>query len=167
MRIKWQDIDAERNLIYIHAEKSSNDRYQPISQKLLGMLNQMPKINDKVFQPSKHGFTWTFTTLRKRTAKKLQNPRLMQIHLHTFRHWYATTKMHEYKDAWAVKELLGHKSVVSTEVYIHIEKQIYTQLNAGFITKIALTVEECCNYAEQGFEKFDEIDGKHLYRKRK
>jgi len=167
MRLKWADIDEERQLVYIKAEKGSNSRFMPISQKLLGMLKRMPRINENIFQPTKHGFRVTFESLRKRTAQKLQNPRLMQIHLHTFRHWYATMKMHEYQNAWTVKELLGHKTIVSTETYIHIEKQIWTQLNAGFTCATAKTVEESIKLIETGFEYVTEQDGLKLYRKRK
>jgi hypothetical protein len=75
--------------------------------------------------------------------------------------------MHEYKDAWAVKELLGHKTILSTEGYIHIEAQIYLQTNAGWICKTAKTIEEAKTLVECGYEYITEIDGIKLFRKRK
>jgi integrase len=49
--------------------------------------------------------------MRKRIAKKLNNPRLMKIMLHTFRHWKATMEYPKTKDIIHVKEILGHKNI--------------------------------------------------------
>lgn len=43
---------------------------------------------------------------------------------HTLRHTYATYMYKQTKDILLVKELLGHKSVLSTQVYTHIDNEI-------------------------------------------
>ena len=53
-------------------------------------------------------------------AKKLQNPRLKQIHFHTFRHYYATRLYNETKSILEVQAKLGHRRIDSTMVYTHI-----------------------------------------------
>jgi len=40
-------------------------------------------------------------------------------------------------------------------------------LQDEFIVKVAHNLEEASDLAEAGFEKFDEFNGKHIYRKRK
>jgi hypothetical protein len=40
----------------------------------------------------------TFQKTRKRLANKLQNPSLLKISFHTFRHWKATELHHQTKD---------------------------------------------------------------------
>jgi len=167
MKAKWTDINQERRTIYIHSEKGSNDRILPISEKLLAMLNRMKKINEYIFQPTKHGYRVTFESLRKRTAQKLNNPRLMQIHLHTFRHWKGTTEYHKTKDIYYVKTILGHKSVKSTEVYVNLEKSYYLTDSDEWTCKTAQNVEESKTLIEAGFEYVTEQDGLKLYRKRK
>jgi len=92
----------------------------------------------------------------------------MQIHFHTFRHWKATTEQHNTRDPWYVKMILGHKSIKSTETYIHLEKMIYQgKANDQFTVKVADTLEEAIKLMEVGFEYHAEIEGHKLFRKRK
>ena len=64
--------------------------------------------------------------------------------------------------------LLGHRDIKNTLIYIDVEHAIFqTSENDEFTVKVADNVEGACKLAEAGFEKFDEFDGLHLYRKRK
>jgi len=165
--LKWTHLDAERKTVYITAEKGSNSRILPASTKLSAMLNSLPKINDNVFQSHKHSMRTCFEKLRNRTAVKLQNPRLKQIHFHTFRHWKATTEYHKCQDILAVKKMLGHRSIISTMVYINIESAIFLQDSDEWTSRAATTKDEIMQLVDAGFTKADEIDGIHIYRKRK
>jgi len=166
-RLKWIDIDKQRKLVYIRAEKGSNDRLIPISDKLIAMLFRLPQTNELVFPNTIKATQHTFEALRKRTTVKLANPRLLQIHLHTFRHWKATTEQHKCQDVYHVKQILGHKSVKSTEIYIHIDQMHSNYGTDEYITKVANTPDEIRKLIELGFTKADEIDGLHIYKKRK
>ena len=68
-------------------------------------------------------------------AKKLQNPRLLRISFHTFRHWKATTIQHQTHDPWIVKEV-GHTNLRSTEICITYEKTIYESNNDEYTVKV-------------------------------
>lgn len=105
-------------------------------------------------------------SLRKNTAKKLGNPRLNQIHLHTFRHWKGTIEQHKTGDIYHVKQILGHKTVKSTEVYIHID-QMTSQHNDQYTAKVAHSEEEAIALIEAGFEYVSTMGTNQLYRKRK
>ena len=131
------------------------------------MLNNLPKNKERIFANAEH-MRSNFYVQRKRNAKKLGNPRLLQIHFHTLRHWKATTEQHKTKDPWHVKEILGHKSIQSTEVYIHIEKQTYQNgTNDEFIVKVAKTREEITSLIEANFEYVMSKDDLAYFRKRK
>jgi len=67
---KWTDIDFKRRTIKITAEKGSNSRILPISTKLTAMLNNLPKINENIFQTCKDSLRKSFYALRKRTANQ-------------------------------------------------------------------------------------------------
>jgi len=67
-----------------------------------------------------HSRALTGWTIKSRAKFKLQNPRLKQIHFHTFRHWKATMEYHRTKDILHVKRLLGHKQLKNTEIYTHL-----------------------------------------------
>jgi integrase len=162
--IKWTDIDFGQRKIRIKAEKGSNSRILPLSAKTIDMLCNLTRNKERLFTGDQHS---NFALQRKRKAKQLANPNLMLIHFHTFRHWKATTEQHRTKDPWHVKMMLGHKSIQSTEHYIHLEKQLYEETNDQFTVRVADTLEEAIKLMEVGFEKHAEVEGHNLFRKRK
>lgn len=169
-RLKWTDIDFEKSIATLNnPEKGSNPRMWKISAKLSAMLNNLPRESQKLFGEGPITSTkTTFIKARRRLAVKLQNPRLIKISFHTFRHWKATTEQHKTKDPWHVKTILGHKSIKSTEAYIHIEKMLYqNEANDQFTVKVANTLDDAVKLMEVGFEFHTEIEGNKLFRKRK
>jgi len=87
-----------------------------------------------------------------RLAKIHNNPRLLKIHLHTFRHSKALREYHKTKDILHVKAVLGHRSINTTMRYVELYKQIYSNDRPGqFITKIASTKEERCALLDEGW----------------
>jgi integrase len=167
-KLKWQHIDTNRKTIYITAEKGSNSRILPISTQLIAMLNQIPKINDDVFQVKKECFRKTFEALRKRTIKRLGKPRLNAIHLHTFRHWKATTEYHKTKDIIHVKTVLGHKNIENTLIYINIESALFLTTSDEWTCKATANTNEATQLIENGFEYVTTTpDALMLFRKRK
>ena len=118
---KWTDLDEEKGTLKCKAEKHGNPREIKISSKLISMLNALPKPNEYIFSHSNlNSHRWRFDCQKTALAKKLQNPRLKQIHFHTLRHYYATKLFSETKSLPLVKEKLGHRDVNSTMVYTHI-----------------------------------------------
>jgi len=118
---KWTDIDIEKSTLKCRAEKHGLPREIRISQKLMNMLNTLPKKNQYIFSNTNlDNHRWNFDKQKRALAKKLQNPRLEQIHFHTLRHYFATKLYNETKELLHVKQKLGHKSINSTIVYTHI-----------------------------------------------
>ena len=118
---KWTDLDEEKSTIKCVAEKHGNPREIRISRKLIDMLHALPKTNEYIFgNTSLSNHRWRYDRQKTALAKKLQNPRLKQIHFHTFRHYYATRLFNETKNLPFVKEKLGHRNINSTMVYTHI-----------------------------------------------
>jgi site-specific recombinase XerC len=103
----------------------------------------------------------------KRLAFKLQNPRLLKINFHTFRHWKGTMPYHQFRDLRAVQKVLGHRSILNTQIYEHIEEALFQKPSDESHVKTATTVEEAVKLVEVGFEYVNTIDGVHIYRKRK
>ncbi|UCE16064.1 MAG: site-specific integrase [Candidatus Bathyarchaeota archaeon] len=166
--LEWTHIDTARKTIYITAEKGSNSRILPISNKLIAMLNRLPRENNKVFQTPADNFRKTFHFLRRRITKKLHNPRLKKIHLHTFRHFKGTTEYHKTKDIMHVKRVLGHKSIESTILYINIESSIYLTNSDEWTCKATTNTNEATQLIENGFEYVTTTPDKlMLFRKRK
>jgi integrase len=166
--ITWRNINFQMKTIRINAaEKESNNRILPISIKALEMLSNLSQRKGRLFAKA-DSMRSTLFLQRRRIAKRLGEPELNQICFKTFRHWKGTTEQHKTKDPWHVKLLLGHKSIKSTETYIHYEKMIYqSEANDQFIVKVADTLEDAVKLMEVGFEYHAEVEGHKLFRKRK
>jgi hypothetical protein len=74
---------------------------------------------------------------------------------------------HKTKDPWHVKNVLGHKNLKSTQVYINIEHALFQTESDEFHVKIAETPGEIKALLEVGFEYVCEKDGLMFFRKRK
>ncbi len=171
--VPWKDVDLERRVIMCnYPEKGSNPRiFSDLSGKLLNMLNNLPKENNLLFGTTTQEMLKNqLCRVRKRLAFKLGNPRIEQIHMHTFRYWKGTTLYHYKPDILFVAEFLGHRSIENTRLYIQLEKSLFKNLpNDQFIIKVAKNTEECCQLMIVGFEYHTGTfeDGGKIFRKRK
>lgn len=137
-KLEWTDIDFQRRIININGpEKGSNPRSIVVSEKCIAMINRLPRKGLRLFR-SWNALKSSFTTQRKRIAYKLTNPRLLRIHFHTFRHWYAT-----------------------------IEQANFHQQSDEFTVKVANTEDEAVKLLEVGFEYVGIVLGCEMFRKQK
>lgn len=171
-RLKWTDIDTQRKLITLNdPEKGSLPRmWNNLNIKTLNMLNALPKTSPHVFGESTlNSLKAVYVRARRRLALKLQNPRLLEIHFHTLRHWRATVEYHRTKDIMQVKEFLGHEEIKNTALYISLDKKLFNGSDDSFTSRIAHDVHEAAQLVEVGFEYVtgEYNDGGKLFRKRK
>jgi integrase len=165
--LEWVDVDFERRLVTITPEKGSNPRILPISMKLVEMLKNLPKTSNKVFPATLGSIKVNLFLTRRRIARKLDNPRLLKISFHTLRHWKGTMEYHKTKDLLHVQQVLGHRDIKSTMIYIHLEHALFNTASDEFHVKTANTVAEACKLVEVGFEYVTTIDNVQVFRKRK
>jgi len=132
--------------------------------KLLAMLNNLPKAKDRLFSHV-DSIRKSLTCTRKKAAAKLQNPRLNRITFHTFRHFYATMEYARTKDILHVKERLGHRCIDNTLIYT----QLINFKSDEWRVKRARTREGEDALIEAGFEhvRYDSAHQEAIYRKRK
>jgi integrase len=164
-KLKWTDINGENSTISINApEKGSRSRTVKVSAKTLAMTNALPKKHGEyVFNPYRASLQDSFRRTRNKLARILQNPRLLQIHFHTFRHFKASMEYKRTRDILHVQRLLGHRALQNTEIYTHlIEFE-----NDDYHVATAQTVEEAKKLIESGFEYITDMENVKLFRKRK
>jgi len=168
-RLKWIDIDTERNTITLNLpEKHGRSRMFNVSTELIQRILSLPKKNDSVFSKSQNSIASCFGSTRKRMAREYNNPRLLRISFRTLRHWKATTEYHKTKDILHVKEMLGHRSIDNTLIYIHLEKALFGDPGQQeFHVRVAHNVEETCELVKVGFEYVCEMEASKIFRKRK
>jgi len=172
-KVKWTDINTENSTVSINTpEKGSRCRTIKVPTETIAMLNSLPKRSLYVFSapgsvepPKARSMQGVFSRTRDKLARNLQNPRLQQIHYHTFRHWFGTILYAKTKDILYVKQQLGHKHLENTEIYTHL-------INFGseeYHTAFAKTLAEEEKLLQEAFEfvRFSEKDQVAIYRKRK
>lgn len=68
-----------------------------------------------------------------------------------------------------MQQLLGHKNIQNTLIYINLEKALFNDSDDGFTVRVAPDIGEACSLIEAGFEcvtgNYD--DGGKIFRKRK
>lgn len=163
MNLRWIDISG--NIITINQPvKGHLPRQLKVSNKLLAMLNSLPKTHERIFPVRYANIFNGYTKLRKRIAEIQKNPRLLSIQLRTFRHWGDTMIAHYTNgNVLTVKKLLGHKRVENSMKYIGM----INFKDDDFEVTTATTVEEAKQVLTAGFDYVMEKNGKMLFRRPK
>jgi len=169
LSLRWTDINEQAQTITINSpEKNSNSGIFKVSSKLIGMLNSLPKKSERVFHKANpNSAQLCLSRVKRKIVFKLQNPRFAEITFHTFRHWRATMEYHKTKDILHVQNMLRHKKIDNTLIYVNLEAALFHDENNEFHVKTARTPEEIKALLEVGFEYVCEKDGLLFLRKRK
>ena len=125
--LKEEDVDFESLLIKVTG-KRNKQRLIPFSIQLQTSLQTYRTVRDekvqdvekKAFFVRKNGQPLSRTMVYAIVKKRLSElPNLSKKSPHVLRHTFATSMLNNGADLNAVKELLGHASLSSTEVYTH------------------------------------------------
>jgi integrase len=166
--ITSKDINKEARTITInHPVKGHRPRILTVSADLIKRLEAITGSSNRIF--NQELLRNNFTYKRKTVARKLENPRLLNITFITFRHWFGTMEYHRTKDILHVQGLLGHKNIQNTLIYIDLENKLFTSQNDGFTVRVAHDVGEAATLIEAGFEYVtgEYSDGGKLFKRRK
>lgn len=127
-KLRVQDIDSEQMRVFVHQGKGGKDRYTLLSQRNLELLRQYwqqyrPNHQDGYLFYTRSGKNNVMTSRAIQDAfhkyRKLANlPETFTVH--TLRHCFATHLMESGVDVCRIKELLGHFSIQTTTVYLHM-----------------------------------------------
>lgn len=137
------DIDGTRMLVHVHRGKGAKDRYVPLPSSTLTMLRQY-------WARHRHGhllFPATGRDHRKAaTATQPMGKASVQgamrrvvlqlglrksIHVYTLRHSYATHLLEAGVNLRLIQQYLGHSSLQTTMVYLHLTSQGQEQARAA------------------------------------
>jgi len=123
-RLKWDYVDFKNRIVIVELSKSHKFRAVPINDTLYNHLLYLKRKAKRgqiyVFEGDNSGepfsdFYHAFTREMKRIG--------MKGTVHMLRHTFASKLVQLDVNTYAVKELLGHASVQTTQVYAHIRME--------------------------------------------
>jgi len=139
LTLQIPDILSDRGLVHVHAGKGSMDRVVPLPTITLTMLRSyyVTHRNARWLFPAlghdngkhagsarTHASASAVQSVLQRTVRRLALKK--HIHPHVFRHSYATHLIEANVPIRHVQKLLGHKTLQSTMVYLHVTTQAQT-----------------------------------------
>lgn len=123
------DIDSARMVVVVRAGKGNKDRHVPLPQRTLELLRDYWR----EYRPPRTQRLLVTTDRRpladhrvryylKKAVKQSQIAK--RISTHTMRHSYATNLMEQGLDVRVIQGLLGHRSLKTTTLYLHITQSV-------------------------------------------
>jgi integrase/recombinase XerD len=121
------DIDSQRLMIWVRDGKGARDRGVPLPRPLLARLREYWK-RQRPASPTKYLFVAAGaveplheTTLQKTVIAARQDAGFAKrATTHTLRHSYATHLLEAGVSLRTIQQVLGHKSLRTTEIYMHV-----------------------------------------------
>ena len=137
VHLRLQDIDSQRMVVWVRKGKGGKDRSVPLPSYTLGQLRAYwlkykPK---KWLFPSEHSISAITKSCVQRclTATLRRSNIRKNVNCHTLRHSYATHLVEAGVHLRMIQSLLGHKSLSSTFIYIHLSQaakvEVQTKIN--------------------------------------
>lgn len=124
LELKCHDIDYENNLFLISKSKNKHQRIinlRPGMGKIINTytINQGKNESDYLFNKINNNKKLTRKDVDKLLKQYLSYAYLPPIKIHGFRHTFATLMADENTPITFIQQLLGHKSINSTKLYIN------------------------------------------------
>lgn len=123
LALKPDDINVSRSLIRVRQGKGRKDRFTLLSKPLIKKLTEYRELyKPKVWLFERMpGEQFTESIVSKRLKAAAQEAGITKrIYPHLLRHSFATHLIEQGTDLKIVKELMGHNSIRTTEIYVHI-----------------------------------------------
>jgi len=130
IKLKISDIDFERKTIHIRQSKYKKDRIVPLSNYIAKGLKKYLAVEhpdtwlfngkepDGKYSPK--GLSWVMREALKKT--KIEK----KVNLHSLRHSYATHLLEDGVNIVTIKQLLGHATIQTTMIYLHVAQLPHT-----------------------------------------
>jgi len=127
LALRLPDVDLEAGLLRVLKGKGKKARVLPLAEQCVSALSDWLEIrpeveHDHVFT-SQTGRPLEFRGLQAMFRRTVRRARLSdkRITIHTLRHTFATLMLQGGCDLRALQELMGHESLDTTAIYLHVD----------------------------------------------
>jgi len=162
VNLTWKNVDLNARIITVGDEdfetKGKNQRYIPICEDALAVLiKRLPKLPVVIPFDRKNkntAFVFTKTNGEKFTgdyfSKRFKNAcnaagMDKAIHFHSLRHSFASNLAQKGVSLYTIKELLGHSSISTTEIYSHLNMDSLKEAIGKFDRDVRPTLTKISN----------------------
>lgn len=133
IRLRAADIDSQRMVVCVRGGKGDQDRYVPLPQRTLSRLRD--------YWSEHRPALWLFPSpsgrdpIRREAVRTCLKAALAESGIkkaascHTLRHSYATHLLEAGVNLRAIQALLGHRSLKSTMVYVHLTQALMNEVH--------------------------------------
>lgn len=123
LNLSWKTIDLFRRTITVMESKNNEKRTIPMNEKVYALLKEKAKVRllgcDFIFH-SPHSKSKLFNqALERAFSKCVKKAGIEDLHFHDLRHTFGTKLSQKGEDAFIVKALMGHKTLIMTSRYVH------------------------------------------------
>lgn len=121
------DVDLHEHMVRVRRGKGGRERRVPMgataSAALSTWLSERPSTDhDHIFVNARGG-PLSPRSMRRLVKQAAQSEGIARLHPHALRHSYATHLLDAGADLRAIQELLGHKSLATTQRYTHVSME--------------------------------------------
>lgn len=140
LKLKPEDIDSKRMQILVKQAKGHKDRNVILSPLILTQL----RVYWKEYQPVNYLFEGSIRNRKysKRSAQNLFKRSVQlagikrKVSFHTLRHSFATHLVEDGVDVIIIQRLLGHTTLKTTSVYLHLQNYDISKVQSPLDTLI-------------------------------
>ncbi len=134
INLKFGDIDSDRMQLKVRGGKGNKDRYTLLPKGLLEKLREYYRYyrpKTYLFEGQTAGTVYSHGSAQSVLKKALRECGIKkQASFHTLRHSFATHLLEQGTNIRVIQELLGHRSLRTTSVYLHVSNLDPSQIKS-------------------------------------
>jgi len=136
-QLRWGDLDFERGLAELHDTKNGSPRHTPIPNTVMTEVKKYREVGNGLLFPSIADSEKKFD-YRKQWLRCLKLAGITDFRWHDMRHDTASTLARDGRTLKEIAEILGHKSLASTNRYAHLCTEHKVQLLNDTMNKMII-----------------------------